>query len=171
MGVLYILSDYIHSATVEVDGKQVYKATIARSLFKATPLSKDPLRKVEGISKTIVQGEQLQFDDSFVHVGDPVMVKPSKELPYLANIKTIKQSLKNIKAIHSSCIGVEGTTLLLIQAIELTTHESHPDKLIWTGRYLSDTVRSINGHYCMCIKPDILMNPLMVLLCLASILQ
>ena len=38
------------SATIEVDGKNIYKASVINSLFTSTVLSKDHLKRVQGLT-------------------------------------------------------------------------------------------------------------------------
>ena len=38
------------SATIEVDGKSIYKATVVNSLFSSNVLSKDRLKRVQGLT-------------------------------------------------------------------------------------------------------------------------
>ena len=78
---------------VEVDGKYVYKATVVRSLFGSNPLSKDHLRRVQGLSKFTESARANVSVDNSIMLGDPVLINVKNRLQ-IAQIKCIKKANK-----------------------------------------------------------------------------
>ena len=62
---------------LDIDGKSVFKASILKAVSNETPLSKDRLRKVRGLSKFCSEvGASVDVDD-IVSIGDPQCVSPT----------------------------------------------------------------------------------------------
>ena len=87
-----LLTDMIQNekcTTIEVDGKNIYKATVVNQLFSRNKLSKDRLRRVQGLSAG-APGESTQKidDNNLIFIGDPLVVY-SEERSVIANIQKI----------------------------------------------------------------------------------
>ena len=59
----------------------------------------------------------------------------------------------------TTVVGEDSTLLLEVQETELLTSETMSDKLIWSGKFSSNDRVTRNGEHCMCISPEILLNP------------
>ena len=156
-----LLADYIHSKTIEIDGKQVYKATIVKDMGSNAVLSKDRLRRVQGLTKDTGQGPPESSNDvvdNMLYVGDPVFIKPQSGDMYIGNIKEIKIANKVENVVCSSMLGQESTIALEVHKINLVANPNNPDRLHWDGTR-SDSSENLSGKYVLAIKPDIDLNP------------
>ena len=70
------LGDFIvgqYDATVDIDGKYVYRATCVKEDFSSYPISKDHLKSV----CTMSSSSSSDTSPKFLYVGDPVVVTKS----------------------------------------------------------------------------------------------
>lgn len=65
-----------HDPQIMVDGTYVYKATILKNAFSDSPLSRDRLRRVQGLTKFITQGNESNANaiEDAIMVGDPLII-------------------------------------------------------------------------------------------------
>ena len=143
------LSDYIQSKTITIEGKEVYKATVVKQMYSSQPLSKDRLRRVQGLTRSSNQLDDT-FVDNMVYVGDPVLIKPQTGNVYIANINTLTVAQKIAQLVSASLIGNDGSVILEVRELNLVSCEEAPEKLFWDGNFKTDTYETINAMYlCM----------------------
>ena len=132
---------------VEVDGKYVYQATVVRSLFGSNPLSKDRLRRVQGLSKfTESERANVSIDNSIM-LGDPVLINVKNRLQ-IAQIKCIKKGNKKVKLLTTDELNAHNVS---IDAVILSMESND---YIWNGDFLGETFISI-GLECYAIQPTL----------------
>ena len=67
-----------------INGKRVYKSTCLKAISNSEKLSKDRLRRVQGMSKYPGSATPVQNPESFLLIGDPVLVQQDGQ-PKIAN--------------------------------------------------------------------------------------
>ena len=137
-----------------IDGKEVYKSTCLKAISSTEKLSKDRLRRVQGMSR--YPGEvntEISHEDALLFIGDPVLVSDPKEGPLLANIVTMKKNNKNYSEVDASS-GLKDIqfTLRKIQGQEVK------GRLYWKGTTTEDVFPCV-GDNCLPIKPSVELNP------------
>ena len=78
-----------------IDGNRIYKSSCLKSISSSQNLSKDRLRRVQGM--TVYPGESnvpLSHDDSLLFIGDPLLVSMPNQGPLLANVVKMKKAKK-----------------------------------------------------------------------------
>ena len=140
-----------------LDGKRVYKTTCLKKISSSQQLSKDRLRRVQGMSKYPGEVSSNCDVDSFLINGDPVLLTNSKDGPRLANIVKISkanQTLKQIDITHDNSDQMKDIELTLT----LIDTELVGNKLFWKGTTSDETIRCI-GENCLPIKPSVDLHP------------
>ena len=157
---LFNLAEVLHESTQKVqpffliDGKEVYKSTCLKAISSAEKLSKDRLRRVQGMTRypgTV--NADLSHNDALLFVGDPVLVSDPKEGPMLANIVTMKQNNKICSEVDASS-GLTDIqfTLSMIEGQEVD------GRLFWKGTTTKESF-PCTGDRCLPIKPQVEINP------------
>ena len=72
-----------YDAQVEVDASSIYKATCVKQAFSTTPLSKDRLQHVQGMSS--VSNNSASSSRDMIFVGDPV-VASDNSVVFIGNV-------------------------------------------------------------------------------------
>ena len=138
-----------------IDGKKVYKTSCLKAISSSEQLSKDRLRRVRGMSRYPGDKEINRGVESFLLIGDPVLVNNSKDGPIIANIAKITKSNQVLKQIDISSDNQ-------IKDVELTLRQIDTEvidgKLFRKGTTSSDTFKCI-GDNCLPIRPSIELNP------------
>ena len=80
------LCDCINSPAIDIDGKQIHKATVVKQMYLSDPLSKDQLRRVQGLTNGVTKNREDMSVDNTVYV----LVKPHAGDTYIANIVNSK---------------------------------------------------------------------------------
>ena len=93
--------------------------------------------------------------ESFLLIGDPVLVNNSKDGPIIANIAKITKSNQVLKQIDISSDNQIKDVELTLRQIETEVIDG---KLFWRGTTSSDTFKCI-GDNCLPIRPSIELNP------------
>ena len=157
------ISDYLVSKTIDVNGKEVHKATVARQLYIATPLSKDRCRRVEGLSQFGTTCDS-QHDNDLVYIGDPVIVKQANRA-FVANVKNIKIAQRTERSASVTLLGEESTLLLTVHEINLffvvffiVECDEEPGKLFWDKSYKGKSLE-VSGQYVISVRPDVVVSP------------
>ena len=141
------LGDFIsgkYDATVDIDGKHVFKATCVKEAFSSEPLSKDRLKRVRTMSSLT----SSEAPSKLLHVGDPVVV--TKSGISLANITCIKSANKAVKFIDMNLLESENLQFTLMQLV-LVEKEG---KYFWTGEFEGDAF-IVTGKDCIPIQPNV----------------
>ena len=119
---------------LNVDGKNVFKATILKEMNKDTPLSNDRLRKVRGMSKFCGDEQRTSVNvDDMISVGDPLVVCEANKLKLVIII-----SLKDGDAVvqYIARVDLERiSTSVQVRELEMVEVETN---LFSTGKYLSE---------------------------------
>ena len=100
-----------------VDGRQIYKATVVKQMYLNDPLSKDRLRRVQGLTYEVTNNREDMSVDNTFYIGDPVLVKPHAGDTYIANIANIKIAQKKVQSIAASLIGEDSTLVLDVKRV------------------------------------------------------
>ena len=150
------LCDYINSPAIDIDGRQIYKATVVKQMYLSDPLSKDRLRRVQGLTYEVTNNREDMSVDNTVYIGDPLLVKPHAGDTYIANIVNIKIAQKKVQSVAASLIGEDSTLVLDVKRVNIV---ASGDKLFWDGSFQSDTCEIVSGKYVITVKPDIVLDP------------
>lgn len=137
-----------HDNQIDIEGKYVYKATLVKSLFSSNPMSKDRLRRVQGMTKLERnQDDDLRVED-IIMIGDPILMRRNGKLTVakVSNLVVAGRKTKCVKVdqLNSQNVAVEAQQL---KVTESSTHYK------WTGELLSQ--EKLRGKDCFAIKPDI----------------
>ena len=152
------LSDLMEkSATIEIDGKNIYKASVINSMFSSNGLSKDRLKRVQGLTSGS-PGQSIGLSDEqsqqTIFIGDPLLVHFDNK-PNVANIHKIslgnqpKKFLK-IEEMKKPNLSFEVRLLKLV--------ENDGNRLFWDGSTVGNVI-NVTGDKCVVIKPSICPNP------------
>ena len=152
------LADFIHGNTVEINGKEVYKATFVRFIACGEAISKDRLRRVEGLTRDTGARAPTDYIDNMIYPGDPILVNPSSGNPYIGNIKSLKNANKRETEICSALLGQESSVVLEICKINLVPNPNNLNDLYWDGN-VSGSPESVNGKNVLALKPQIDLTP------------
>ena len=137
-----------------IDGKRVYKTTCLKAISSSQQLSKDRLRRVQGMSTYPGETSCSLDPDSFLLNGDPVLVH--KDGPRIANIITITKSNKPLKQIDliQNNKGMKDVELTL----KFVETQFVDDKLFWKGTTSGESLKCA-GESCLPIKPSVMLDP------------
>ena len=140
---------------VDVDGKNVFKATILREMSKDNkPLSNDRLRKVRGLSKYVGEdhSSSMNMNDA-LSIGDPLVVYHNKKLKMVivTNMRDGDEMVKFLPRTDLERLA----TKVEVRELKMLEVESN---LFSTGTYQSERMW-INGKECICIEPEVSANP------------
>ena len=139
--------------TIDVDGKNIYKATVVNQLFSRHKLSKDRLRRVQGLTSG-TPGDAKQVDDNnLIFIGDPLVIY-AEQHPTIANIINIKLAKQNKKFVTVDELQLKNL-IFHVQPLDLTEHEGN---YYWNGSFTGD-IKIISADKCVVIKPTISANP------------
>ena len=132
---------------LDIDGKCVFKASILKAVSNETPLLKDRLRKVRGLSKFCSEvGASVDADD-IVSIGDPLVMCQSNILK-MVNIISLKDD--DLSVPHLCCADLERlSTRVEVQELEMV---GVGDCLFSSGRHKSEP-KWISGKECVCVEP------------------
>ena len=86
------------NATIEVDGKNIDKASGVNSLFSSNALSKDGLKRVQGLTTGTPGQTTRKSDDDIIFIGDPLTVY-FYDKTAVANIHKISPGNQNKKCL------------------------------------------------------------------------
>lgn len=138
---------------LEVEGKNVFKASILKQISKENPLSADRLRKVRGLSKFTTNEQEKADLNDVVSVGDPIMAEYQKRMKVtvVTGIKDGDHALTVIPSQDLEKMSVKVTA----RELELCEVDG---KLFSTGKYLSPQF-TVMGKNVMTLKPDLSLNP------------
>ena len=138
--------------TIDVDGKNIYKATVVNQLFSKHKLSKDRLRRVQGLTSG-TPGDAKQVDENnLIFIGDPLVIY--EQHPTIANITNIKLAKQTKKFVTVD--ELESKNLFFhVQPLDLTEHDSN---YYWNGSFAGN-IKIISADKCVVIKPTISANP------------
>ena len=140
---------------VDVDGKMLYKASILKNLTEHNPLSRDRLRRVQGITRH-VGGNDLDVNlDDILCVGDPV-VMIARGTAQVANIIELSSGENKVQYIKNE--EKDDTHITLTARILQLKTVDDEDQLHWNGLYIGDKIR-LKGPNCLSIQPIISTNP------------
>ena len=146
-------SDLIHNSTIEVDGKNIYKASVLNSMFSSNALSKDRLKRVQGLTAG-TPGTQNSSEDNIIYIGDPLIVH-ANEKTTVGNIQKIK--LGNQIKKHVTYEELQKPNLQFeVKFLDLVEKEG--DRLFWNGLFVGD-LQKVNADKCVLIQPSICPNP------------
>ena len=140
-----------------IEGKKIYKTSCLKAISNKQQLSKDRLRRVQGMTRFPSEKEVGEDDSLLLLVGDPVLITHEKEGPVVVNIMTMKKANQPIKCVditndYSGLADVEMT----VKRIECCLVDD--EKLFWKGT-ISGSDMSIPGKNCLPIKPSIDLSP------------
>ena len=138
-----------------IDGAKVYKTTCLKTISSKQNLSKDRLRRVQGLSTYPGEISTSCNADAFLLNGDPVLVNHNGG-PRIANVIKITKSNLVLKQIDitqdtEQMKNIE-LTLKLIDTILVD------GKLYWKGSTSGELFKCV-GENCLPIKPSINLNP------------
>ena len=133
-----------------VDGSYVYKATIVKSLFSSSPLSRDRLRKVRGMTKYTDEGNDssLAIETSLM-VGDPLLISVKEKLQ-LFKIEAIRVANRKVKSLEVNDLNKAN---VFIDAKRLKVEEKD-GYYIWLGEFIGEKLRTAGTH-CHAIQPEL----------------
>ena len=138
-----------------IDGKKVYKSTCLKSISSAQKLSKDRLRRVQGMSYSPAGSTAALDPDSLLLNGDPVLIQKDGQ-PRIANVVTISKQNETMSAIDLTRNDEE------LKNVELTLQfidtELIDGCLYWTGTTSGDRFKRV-GNDCLPIRPSVSLNP------------
>ena len=142
-------------SVIQVDGKNIYKASVVKMLFSGAKLSKDRLKRVQGLTAGTPGANNLNEDDmNVVLIGDPLLVFHSKETK-VANI--IKIKLGNVQKKSITIDDMEKPNLeFAVQFLQLVPADE--GRMFWNGSYEGSQVK-VAGRNCSLIKPAISIQP------------
>ena len=139
---------------VDVDGTMVYKATILKNLTENNPLSRDRLRRVQGITRH--HGSAADADvnlDDILCLGDPV-VMIAAQVPHVANIIELNSGENKVQFIKADEKDDTHITLT-VKILQLVTVD---DELYWNGLFDGNQIK-IKGANCLSMQPELSSNP------------
>ena len=137
---------------LDIDGKSVFKASILKAVSNETPLSKDRLHKVIGLSKFCSEVSAVDVDD-IVSIGDPLVMCQSNKLK-MVNIISLKDG--DLSVPHLCRADLERlSTRVEVQELEMV---EVGDCLFPSGRHKSEP-KWISGKECVCVEPEVSANP------------
>ena len=148
------LSDLLEkNATIEVDGKNIYKASVVNSLFSSNALSKDRLKRVQGLTTGTPGQTTRKSDDDMIFIGDPLVVYFDDKTA-VANIHKISLGNQNKKCLDVYDLEAKNLTfdMRFLNLVE------EGDCYFWDGTFTGD-VQKVHGDKCVMIKPSVSANP------------
>ena len=137
-----------YDSQVQIDGVWFHKASVLKQTFQGKKVSKDRLRRVQGLSSTLGKKEDMNLDN-LVMKGDAILFLGPKNQPVLGTIKKITKGGKALHTIQGGQLQEENISLE-IKEIIFDTDDSH---YIWKGS--SEEVKKISGLKCRSIQPEI----------------
>ena len=140
-----------HDTQILVDGNYVYKATVLKNAFSAAPLSKDRLRRVQGLTRYVDnQNSQTGIDiEDAIMVGDPILIYQHNEISVALVCKLERGSAK-VKVLSSQQIN-EKNVLVTCKTLEL---KPEGDLYIWNGQFRHSEI-AIPGSRCFAVSPTV----------------
>ena len=143
------LGDYLptnHEATIDIDGKHVFKATCVKEAFSSKPMTKDRLKRV----RTFTTPSSSEAPPKLLHIGDPVVVTGRNKL---ANIVAIKSANKPVKFINMNLLEADNLQFVVKQLALLEKE----DKYFWTGEFVG-TELCVTGKDCIPVQPEVILE-------------
>ena len=152
------LADLVHDgprSVIQVDGKNIYKASVVKMLFSEAKLSKDRLKRVQGLTAGSPGANRDVGEDlNVVLVGDPLLVFHNNDTR-VANV--LRMKLGNIQKKSLTVEDMEKPNLdFVVRFLQLV--EADDGRLFWNGLYDSSQVK-VSGRNCSLIKPAISVQP------------
>ena len=136
-----------------VDNVWYHKSTILNQIFIGSRVSKDRLRRVQGLSKNLKESNKSGNLEDALFLGDPILFIQDGT-PYIGSICNIKQGGKSIKIISGQDIQNENV-IFVVTEIDLVEDGS---QLIWTGNPSKNEPVKVSGHCCHAICPEIIVE-------------
>jgi hypothetical protein len=137
---------------VSVNGTWFHKSTILKQTFIGRKASRDRLRRVQGLSKTIAEKkkDQLMNLDDVLFPGDPVLYVQN-DSPKLASVVKITKGRKKVKLLNGNELQDDNISLTVKQ-LKL---EDTGTVLEWTGEHSTNAELVISGKSCHSIQPEV----------------
>ena len=137
-----------------LDGKKVYKTTCLKTISSFEQLSKDRLRRVQGMSKYLGESVLSRNANSFLVNGDPVLSN-SKEGPRIANVVKITKSNQTLKQLDITQDNEQMKNIEL--TLKLIDTKLVDGKHFWKGTTSGESFKCFREN---CLpKPSVNLNP------------
>ena len=99
-----------HDSQIDVDGSWFHKSTILKQTFVGTKVSKDRLRRVQGMSKYVNKKETSLNLDDILLLGDAVLYL-EKNVPKLGSVESMKKGGRKVKMLKGDELHSENVFL------------------------------------------------------------
>ena len=142
-----------HDTQIEVDSKFVYEAFILRSLFSGDMMSKDCLRRVQGMTRTnkCFGSDDLNIDN-MIMVGDLILVTTERCELQIAIIMGMSQAKKKERRIPFGRLSDKNVQVdVKIMFIDL---QEGSNWYAWNGEYIGTQFKS-DGSKVFTICPEL----------------
>ena len=126
-----------------IDGKRVYKTSCLKAITSSQKLSKDRLRRVQGMSTFPSEAQTTSNADNLLLIGNPILIVDPKEGQSVANVVKITKSNQSLKEIGSSSSFIDVEFVLR----KIDTEEINRN-LYWKGTMIQGTF-SYPGENCL----------------------
>ena len=141
---------------IQVNGKNIFKASVIKLFFADGKLSKERLQRVQGLNLGSVcpQLDDSGDDVNMVLVGDPLLV-------FINNVSRVGNILRmkmgNVQRKSLSVEDMEKPNLeFTVQFLKLT--EAEEGRMFWSGSYEGSQIK-VSGRNCSLIKPAVSVRP------------
>ena len=141
------------SSTIEVDGKNIYKASVINSLFSTNTLSKDRLKRVQELTADASGHTKKKPDENMIFIGDPLVVHIDKKT-HVGNIHTISLGNQNKKCLYIDDFASKN----LLFEVKLLNLVEKENCLFWDGTFTGTSQKVISENRVI-IKPSVSANP------------
>ena len=141
-----------YDCMIDIDKELVYKASILKKLTASNPLSRDRLRRVQGLTTFHEQEAYTDLDD-LISVGDPVIFNHN-DITRVGNILEIFTGVEKLHFLPQEQLQ-QPYIMLNVRVLKLKEFD---DCLFWDGTSVGSPVR-FAGIKCISIEPQISMTP------------
>ena len=97
--IIDMIPDRTHDPLIEFENFFIHKSTVVKNMFGAKALSRDRLRRVQGLSGKMSPKEENLDIETCLAIGDPILVKNQTVLE-LSKVLSIKKAAKKSKLLN-----------------------------------------------------------------------
>ena len=142
-----------HDPQIDVDGTYFHKSTVLKQTFVGTTVSKDRLRRVQGLSKQPTTGKSKYDLDDILLLGDPV-IYIMKKVPKLGSVTKIQKAGRAVKMISGVDIHAENVSLF-VKELDVTDNGTDFE---WNGSHAANPAIKVPGKTCHNFQPEVRME-------------
>ena len=139
-----------HDPQLCINDVWFHKSTVLKQTFVGCRVSKDRLRRVQGMSKFVREKEnRLDLDDVLIQ-GDAVLYL-QKKTPKLGSVTKIHKAGKKVKMLNGVEIHAENVSLF-VKELAL---DDIGTAFEWSGSHSNDSELKVPGKFCHTFQPEL----------------